>query len=55
MNLCMVEVCEAQEVVELCHSLRGSLVVNDLDLDQVHMHPMFIHDVYQVLNFLHAE
>jgi hypothetical protein len=51
----MVEVGEAQEVTELCHSLRGWPIMNDLDLGWVHMHPMFIHDVSQVLNSLHVE
>jgi hypothetical protein len=26
-----------------------------LDLGRVHMHPMFIHDVSQVLSLLHVE
>jgi hypothetical protein len=39
----MVEFGEAQEVAD------------DLDLGRVHMHPMFIHDVSQVLSLLHVE
>jgi hypothetical protein len=49
-----VEVGEAQEATELYHSLRGWPVMNELDLGRVHMHPMFIHDVPQVLNLIHV-
>jgi hypothetical protein len=42
----VVKVGEAQEAGDLYQSPQSFPIVNDLDLDWVHMHPMFIHDVY---------
>jgi hypothetical protein len=50
-----IEVGQAQEDAYLFHSIGGWLVANDLDLGQVHLHPMIIHDISQALNLFHDE
>jgi hypothetical protein len=51
----MVEFGKAQEVVQLGHCLRGRSITDDLDLGWIHMHTLFIHDVSQILYYLHVE
>jgi hypothetical protein len=50
-----VEFGEAQEAIEIRECLWGWEIMNDLDIDWIHMHTMLIQDVSQIFNSLHVE
>ena len=51
----MVEFGKPQEALKLGKCGRGWLVTNDLDLSWIHMYPMLIKNVAQVLDLVHAK
>lgn len=50
-----VEIGKTQKVAELYQSGWGWPIPNDLDLGWIHMHPLFINNVSQILNLGHAK
>jgi len=50
-----VEFCKTQEAAELHQSGWGWPTPNDLDLGWIHVHPLFINNVSQILNLGHAK
>ena len=50
-----VEISKTQKVAELCQSGWGWPILNDLNLGWIHLHPLFINNVSQILNLGHAE
>ena len=51
----VVEIVKSQKVAELFQSRWGCPIPNDLDLNWIHMHPLFINNVSQILNLGHAK
>ena len=50
-----VEISKTQKAMKLGYNGWGWLVLNDLDLGWIHMHPPFINNVSQILNLGHAK
>jgi hypothetical protein len=51
----LVEVCQSQEAMKLGWCGQGCPVMDELDLSWINMYPMFINNVAQVLDIVHAK